>query len=56
MTIHRIAPAEAYHHCDSQEFGFETTTEIEVLTHFIGQECALEAIDFGPLSSMRLMS
>ncbi len=47
MTIHRITPAEAYHHCDPQEFGFETTTEIETLTHFIGQERALEAVDFG---------
>ena len=47
MTIHRITPAEAYHHCDPQEFGFETTTEIEALTHFIGQERALEAVDFG---------
>ncbi len=47
MTIHRITPAEAYHYCDPQEFSFETTAEIETLTHFIGQERALEAVDFG---------
>ncbi len=47
MTTHCITPAEAYHHCDPQEFAFETTAEIEVLTHFIGQERALEAVEFG---------
>ncbi len=47
MTIRGITPAEAYHHCDPKEFSFKTTAEIETLTHFIGQERALEAVDFG---------
>ena len=47
MTTRRITPAEAYHHCDPLEFAFETTAEVESLTRFIGQERALEAVDFG---------
>ena len=47
MTIRCITPAEAFHHCDPLEFTFETTAEVESLTRFIGQERALEAVDFG---------
>ncbi len=47
MTIHKISPAEAYHHCDPDSFSFETTQEVEELSHFIGQDRALEAVDFG---------
>ncbi len=47
MTIHKISPAEAYHRCDPDSFSFETTEEVEELSHFIGQDRALEAVDFG---------
>ena len=47
MTIRCITPAEAFHHCDPQDFAFETTAEVESLTRFIGQDRALEAVDFG---------
>lgn len=47
MTIHKISPAEAYHRCDPASFTFETTKEVEELSHFIGQDRALEAVDFG---------
>ncbi|MCD6388610.1 MAG: AAA family ATPase [Desulfobulbaceae bacterium] len=47
MTIRSITADEAYHHCDPQEFAFETTEEVEELTRFIGQNRALEAVDFG---------
>jgi len=47
MTIHQISPDEACHRCDPDTFSFETTTEIQELTRFIGQDRALEALDFG---------
>ncbi|MDR9501415.1 MAG: ATP-binding protein [Desulfurivibrionaceae bacterium] len=47
MTINKISPAEAYHHCDPDSFAFETTVEMEEVFHFIGQDRALEAVDFG---------
>ena len=47
MTIHKISPAEAYHRCDPESFSFETTSEVEELSSFIGQDRALEAVDFG---------
>lgn len=47
MTIRSITADEAYHHCDPEEFAFETTEEVEDLTRFIGQNRALEAVDFG---------
>ena len=47
MTIRSITADEAYHHCDPEEFAFETTNEVEELTRFIGQNRALEAVDFG---------
>ncbi len=47
MTVHKISPEEAYHRCDPDSFSFETTTEVEELSHFIGQDRALEAVDFG---------
>ncbi len=47
MTIHKISPAEAYHSCDPDSFSFNTTEEVEELSHFIGQDRALEAVDFG---------
>lgn len=47
MTIHKISSEEAYHRCDPTTFSFETTTEVKELNHFIGQDRALEAVDFG---------
>ncbi|MBU0680753.1 MAG: AAA family ATPase [Proteobacteria bacterium] len=47
MTIHQISPLEAYHRCDPDSFSFKTTQEVEELSHFIGQDRALEAVDFG---------
>ncbi|MCX5871113.1 MAG: ATP-binding protein [Deltaproteobacteria bacterium] len=47
MTIHKISQEEAYHRCDPDSFSFETTKEVEELSHFIGQDRALEAVDFG---------
>ncbi|MFT7880489.1 MAG: ATP-binding protein [Sulfurimonas sp.] len=36
-----------YHRCDSSLFGFDTTDELETLEQPLGQERALDAIDFG---------
>lgn len=47
MTIHKISPDEAYRRCDPEIFSFETTSEVEELSRFIGQDRALEAVDFG---------
>jgi len=47
MTIHTISPDEAYHRCDPAGFSFETTSEVAELSRFIGQDRALEAVDFG---------
>ena len=47
MNIRTITPEEAYHHCNADELPFETTAEVEELTRCIGQERALEAVEFG---------
>ncbi|MCF8056878.1 MAG: AAA family ATPase [Desulfocapsa sp.] len=47
MTIRSITPQEAYQHCNSDDLPFETTDEVEKLTRYIGQERALEAVEFG---------
>lgn len=47
MTTHKIRPDEAYHRCAPETFSFETTREVEELSRFIGQDRALEAVDFG---------
>jgi lon-related putative ATP-dependent protease len=47
MAIHKISPEEAFHRCAPDSFSFETTTEVEELSRFIGQDRALEAVDFG---------
>ncbi len=47
MVIHSVTAQEAYSHCDPEEFEFETTAELEDLTRCIGQERALESVDFG---------
>ncbi|MEN8189974.1 MAG: ATP-binding protein [Thermodesulfobacteriota bacterium] len=47
MTYHLIKADEARFICDPKQFSFETTGEVEELTRFIGQDRALEAVDFG---------
>ena len=47
MTIRAITAEEAYHHCDVDKLPFETTAEVEELTRYIGQDRALEAVEFG---------
>jgi lon-related putative ATP-dependent protease len=47
MNIRAITPNEARQHCNADDLPFETTTEIEELTRYIGQDRALEALEFG---------
>lgn len=47
MNIRTITPEEAYHRCDADELPFETTAEVEELTRYLGQDRALEAVEFG---------
>lgn len=47
MKIRPISPEEAYQRCNVDELPFETTAEIEELTRYIGQDRALEAVEFG---------
>ncbi len=47
MPIHILTADEAYHQCDPDVFDFETTDEVDKPTGFIGQDRALEALDFG---------
>ncbi|MEN8140398.1 MAG: ATP-binding protein [Thermodesulfobacteriota bacterium] len=47
MAVKRVGPDEAYHRCDPAALPFADTTEVEQDGLFIGQERALEAVDFG---------
>ena len=47
MPISIITADQAFHHCDPDVFDFETTDEVDQSSGFIGQERALEAVDFG---------
>ena len=47
MAGYRVGAKEAYHHCDPEVFSFETTAELDERVCFLGQERALEAVDFG---------
>lgn len=47
MPIRTITADEAYHYCDPDVFDFETTEEVDQPTWFIGQNRALDAVDFG---------
>ncbi|MCR9255971.1 MAG: AAA family ATPase [Alphaproteobacteria bacterium] len=35
-----------YSHCDPEQFDFETTAELDPLTHMVGQDRAVEAVEF----------
>jgi len=43
----RLSPDELFRRCVRSELNFETTAELEDLTDFVGQERALEAVEFG---------
>jgi hypothetical protein len=44
----RTLPAEElYRPCDLSQFKFTTTAELKDLTEFIGQDRALQAVQFG---------
>jgi lon-related putative ATP-dependent protease len=48
MTIHQpLQRNQLYHHCDVEQFNFETTAELDDLTEIIGQMRAMEAVQFG---------
>jgi len=42
-----LRPAALFRRCDLSEFKFNTTGDLEDLTEFVGQERALEAVQFG---------
>ena len=47
MKPEPIPVEKLYHRCDPRELTFKSTAELEELTETIGQDRALEAIDFG---------
>ncbi len=42
-----LSPAQLYRHCDVSQFAFETTADLEELEGLIGQQRAVEAVQFG---------
>lgn len=42
-----LAPQQLHHACDPEQFGFQTTAELEGLTELIGQIRAMDAVRFG---------
>ena len=48
MTKHSSLPAEElFRACDSSRLGFETTAQLEPLEELVGQDRAVEAVEFG---------
>jgi hypothetical protein len=47
MNVSELTPNQLYHSCDPHDLSFETTDDLEVLNHFIGQPRAIEALEFG---------
>ncbi len=47
MSVDPLEPAALHRRCDPASLAFETTRDLEPLTGRIGQERALEAIEFG---------
>lgn len=45
--INAIDYSELYHKCDTSQFSFQTTEELEPLAYPVGQDNALKAVDFG---------
>lgn len=46
QTAKSLPPDALYRHCDPNEFSFETTAELEELTQMVGQDRAVEAVEF----------
>lgn len=42
-----LQPESLYRPCDLKQLDFKTTADLEVLTEFVGQDRALQAIEFG---------
>lgn len=47
IKVKALEAADLYRDCDLQQFDFETTAELEPLQRPLGQDRALEAIEFG---------
>ncbi|MDO8449659.1 MAG: ATP-binding protein [Rhodoferax sp.] len=47
LMLPPLAPQQLHHTCDPEQFGFETTAELEGLTELIGQLRAMDAVRFG---------
>ncbi|MEW8138424.1 MAG: ATP-binding protein [Candidatus Thiodiazotropha endolucinida] len=47
MTTRALTPEALCRHCDSDQFNFDTTDELEDLEGFIGQERATKSLHFG---------
>ena len=47
MNSRTVTPEEACLRCNPDDLPFETTADIEKLTRYIGQDRALEAVEFG---------
>ncbi len=47
MTVKPLRPDQLCHACDPEQFEFETTEELDDLSQIIGQERALDAVQFG---------
>jgi len=42
-----LQPQQLHHSCDPEQFGFQTTADLEDLTEIIGQMRAMDAVRFG---------
>jgi len=47
MTVSALSPEQLYSTCDLDFLSFETTRDLEDLTQPLGQEQAIDAINFG---------
>lgn len=47
ITANLLPPESLYRPCDLKQLDFKTTADLEVLTEFVGQDRALQAIQFG---------
>jgi hypothetical protein len=43
----KLTPQQLYNRCDPDQFGFETTADLQELSDVLGQPRAVEAIKFG---------
>ncbi len=46
MSVEPVAAAALYRRCDPAKFPFQTTSELEELTQVVGQDRAVEAVEF----------